>query len=161
VASAYHHVGLQVASIEAAAQFYIDSFDGRWLTKPMLADDPKQGEVMDGPPETAYRHCKIGFDRGAVELFEFVGPNRPAWATLGSKRRLPHFGMIVDDVDATLERVRAAGGKELWPAVTSWGDARNMYVADVDGNVIEVIDAPLEEVVATTIRLFPEADPGA
>jgi catechol 2,3-dioxygenase-like lactoylglutathione lyase family enzyme len=160
MANAFHHVALQVESLEAGAQFYIDSFDGRWLARPILIDTPSAADVMGGPPGTAFRSCKIGFDAGAVELFEFVGPNRPEWAD-DKPGRVPHFAMIVDDVEATLERVRAAGGIELWPEIVAWGDSKNMYVADPDGNVIEVKDASLEDVVATTYRMFPETDPGS
>jgi catechol 2,3-dioxygenase-like lactoylglutathione lyase family enzyme len=159
MASASHHVALQVSNIERGAGFYIDVFDGRWLARPVLLEDESVATFMGGPPGTAARFCKVGFDDGAVELFEFVGDARPAWAESMDVRRLPHFAIRVDDVPDTLERVRAAGGAELWPDVTYWGAAMNMYVADPDGNVIEVIDAPIEDVVATTIRLFPEADP--
>jgi catechol 2,3-dioxygenase-like lactoylglutathione lyase family enzyme len=116
---------------------------------------------MGGPPGTAFRSCKVGFAEGAVELFEFVGPERPAWATEGRSARVPHFAIVVDDVEATLKRVREAGGTELWPEIVAWGDSKNMYVADPDGNVIEVKDASLEDVVATTLRLYPAADPAA
>jgi catechol 2,3-dioxygenase-like lactoylglutathione lyase family enzyme len=162
MARANHHVALQVANLERAVGFYAATFDARWLSKPVLFDDSSAAVVMGGPVGTAFRHCKVGFDEGAVELFEFVGDRRPAWAEAPrGVPRLPHFAIVVEDVPATLARVRAAGGTELWPSVTRWGTAENMYVADLDGNVIEVIDAPLDDVVATTIRMFPEADPAA
>jgi catechol 2,3-dioxygenase-like lactoylglutathione lyase family enzyme len=162
VTSAFHHVALQVSSLERAAGFYIEAFDGRWLTAPLLLDDPSAAVVFGGPEGTAVRHCKIGFDAGAVELFEFTGDARPDWAApRGVVARLPHFAIVVDDVPATLERVRACGGTELWPSITHWGTAQSMYVADPDGNVVEVIDEPLEDVVATTLRLFPAARPSA
>src|SRR5690348_11161294 len=96
--SAYHHVAIQVADIDRAARFYIDVLEGHYLTLPVLMDQESAATVMDGPPGTAFKHCKVGFDAGAVEMFEFVGPHVPMWAIDRSVRRLPHFGLIVDDV---------------------------------------------------------------
>jgi catechol 2,3-dioxygenase-like lactoylglutathione lyase family enzyme len=150
---------LQVSSLERAAAFYIDAFDGRWLARSVLLDGPSVATFMGGPPGTSVEFCKVGFDEGAVELFEFVGDARPGWAESSEVRRLPHFAIRVEDVPATLERVRVAGGTELWPDIAHWGSATSMYVTDLDGNVIEVTDVPLEDDVATTLRLFPAADP--
>ena len=120
MASAYHHIGLQVSDLDRAAAFYIDVLDGHWLTMPILMDDEAAAEVMDGPPGTRFRHCKIGFDPGVVELFEFVGPNVPAWTEGRAWLRLPHFSIVVDDVRATLRLVEQAGGRRLWPEIRAW-----------------------------------------
>jgi predicted lactoylglutathione lyase len=60
-------------------------------------------------------------------------------------------------VDATLARVEAAGGTRLFDEVTPWGTARVIYVTDLDGNVLELLDAPLEVIVREAVRLFPQA----
>jgi catechol 2,3-dioxygenase-like lactoylglutathione lyase family enzyme len=114
---------------------------------------------MGGPAGTRFRHCLVGFDGGALELFEFVGPDMPDWARRRDERRLPHLAMRVDDVDAALERVERAGGRRLWPAPRSAGGIGNVYVADPDGNVLELIDAAIEAIAAATIAAAPESDP--
>ena len=53
-----------------------------------------------------------------------------------------------------------AGGHRLFDHVERFGRARVIYVADPDGNVIELLDSPLATIAAETIRMFPEAAPG-
>ena len=101
-------------------------------------------------------HPHRGRDRGAVLL-----PRRNP-ALLGeraSEGRLPHFGLQVDDVAAALEQVERAGGRRMFERVERWGRARVVYVADPDGNVIELLDAPVETIAEEAIRMFPDAAP--
>ena len=55
--------------------------------------------------------------------------------------------------------VEQAGGRRLWPEIRAWGEASTIYASDPDGNVFELIDAPIDEVVKTTIALYPDAKP--
>lgn len=154
-----HHQGLMVADLERAVAFYVGAFGGRQLTLPVILEGPAAEMVMDAPPGTRYEMSLVSIGSGAVELFRFVGPERPAWA--GRRPgRLPHFGLEVDDVAAALERVEHAGGHRLFDQVERFGRARVIYVADPDGNVIELLDSPLATIAAETIRMFPEAAPG-
>jgi predicted enzyme related to lactoylglutathione lyase len=72
---------------------------------------------------------------------------------------LPHFALVVDDVMAAIDRVERAGGSRLWAEPVSWSGATVMYVADPDGNPIELFDVSLEEIVERTLELFPESAP--
>jgi uncharacterized glyoxalase superfamily protein PhnB len=65
--------------------------------------------------------------------------------TVIAPERCPHGAITatelylhVDDLDAAIERLRAAGASELAPAAPRpWGDTA-AYYADPDGNVIAV-----------------------
>ena len=140
--SAFHHPGLRVTDIDRSARFYLDAFDGHWLTKPFVLEGEFPEVVMGGPPGVRFKVCHIGFDEGAVELFEFLEPAHP-----------------IEDVADALERVEALGGRRLWPDINPWGDANVIYVADPDENIVELTDAPLERIVELTIAAIPEADP--
>jgi len=160
VVRAGHHQGLLVSDLERAVGFYVEALAGRRLTGTVRLEGPAAEMVMDGPRGTRYEMAIVGFDAGAVELFCFAGSRRPPWADGAHGRRLPHLGIQVDDVDLVLERVERAGGRRLFAQVERWGKARVVYAADPDGNVIELLDAPLEAIVAAAVRRFG-GPPGA
>jgi catechol 2,3-dioxygenase-like lactoylglutathione lyase family enzyme len=116
---------------------------------------------MGGPRGVRFKVCHIGFDLGAVELFEFLEPVHPIDVVHPSRGNLIHFGLQVEDVGEALERVEAAGGRRLWPGINPWGAASVIYVADPDENIVELIDVSLERIVELVIEAIPEADPRA
>ena len=147
-----------VGDLERAVRFYAEAFGGEPLTLPVLLEGRAAEQVMDGPAGTRYSMCLIRIGAATVELFSFHGDIRPSWAR-ASEGRLPHFGLQVDDVEAALEQVERAGGRRLFERVERWGRARVVYVADPDGNVIELLDAPVETIAEEAIRMFPDAAP--
>lgn len=153
-----HHTGVLVADIDRAAAFYIDALDAHYLFRPAVNSGEGAQYVLGGEDDVAFTFCYLGFRTGAIELMQFL-QGAPDWAKEPPRGRLPHFALVVDDVDATLERVLAAGGTAVWPAPIDWGGAKVMYVADLDGNPIELFDTPLEGIVARTLELFPDSAP--
>lgn len=148
-----------MSDLDRAAEFYLGALDGHWLFKPATNPGPGAQAVFGGGPETAFRFCYIGFESGAVELIEFTA-EPPAWAAGGAAGRLlPHFGLVVDDVEATTARIERAGGSRVWPRPAKWGSATVMYAADPDGNPFELFDVSLEGIVDLTIEMFPESAP--
>ena len=153
-----HHTGVLVSDIDRAAAFYLDALDGHWLFKPAVNRGEAARAVFGGTEDCAFAFCYIGFRSGAVELIQFLD-GAPEFARDPQRGPLPHFGVVVDDVAETTARVARAGGRRLWDEPVSWGGATVMYVADVDGNAIELFDVPLEEIVERTIEMFPESRP--
>jgi len=153
-----HHVGVLVSDIERSARFYIEALDAHWLFKPAVNRGPGAQAVFGGDDQTAFAFCYLGFDSGAVELIQFLS-SPPEFARDPQRAPLPHFGLVVDDVAKSTERVEAAGGSRVWKEPVSWGGATVMYVADPDGNAIELFDVPLEGIVERTITMFPESAP--
>ena len=151
-------MGVLVSDIERAARFYIEALDGHWLFKPAVNSGPGAHTVFGGGPDTAFAFCYIGFETGAVELIQFLD-GAPEFARDPRRAPLPHFGLVVDDVAKSTERVEAAGGRRVWRKPVSWGGATVMYVADPDGNAIELFDVPLEGIVERTIAMFPDSAP--
>lgn len=153
-----HHTGILVSDMERSARFYIDVLDGHYLFKPTPMAGENARKTFGGGPDAEVLFCYIGFDEGAVELVQFT--NDPADYAIDPKpSRLPHFAIVVDDVKETIARVEAGGGSRVWEEPVDWNGALVCYVADPDGNVMELFDSPLEDIVEMTLGMFPESAP--
>jgi predicted enzyme related to lactoylglutathione lyase len=58
-----------------------------------------------------------------------------------------HFGLTVDDVSDTLDRVEARGGTRVF-SPRRVGEITYCYCRDPDGNVIELADDGMDRIVA-------------
>ena len=56
--------------------------------------------------------------------------------------------------------MEAEGGR-LLHEIISWGNYKLVFIADPDGNVIELADASIRELVRSTVVSFPEANVSA
>jgi catechol 2,3-dioxygenase-like lactoylglutathione lyase family enzyme len=151
-----HHQGILVSDLDRAVAFYAEALGGRPLTRPFVLEGAAAAAVMNGDERTAYAMCLVALGSGAIELFAFRG-EAPEWAARDRRARLPHLGVRVEDVDAALAAVERAGGTRQWPVIGRWGRARVIYVADPDGNVLELLDAPVEDIAEAAVRMFPDA----
>ena len=86
--------------------------------------------------------CMIAGGNLWLELFEFANPagkakdpNYPV-----SDRGISHFGMTVDDIHATYDKLKAAGVPIHGRLQTfAGGGMRAAYCRDPDGNVFEIM----------------------
>jgi catechol 2,3-dioxygenase-like lactoylglutathione lyase family enzyme len=147
MASAYHHVGIRVGDIDAAARFYTAVLGARVLVKPYTIT----GQIADqitGCREATMHMCQLGLDEGFIELFQFETseppPERPVPYV---HQNVLHFGIRVDDVVGALDRVEAQGGARVF-SPRRLGNMTYCYCRDPDGNVIELADASMDRVVA-------------
>lgn len=156
-----HHVALRVTNIERALRFYVDAFEGTILTAPYLREGPEVELTWGGLVGVSYLVSHIAFEVGAIELFQFRVPAEPSpREPLDPGAAILHFGMRVDNVEACLAGVERAGGRRLWPEIrTLAADASVIYVADPDGNVIELSDASIERIAQLVILGHPHARP--
>lgn len=120
------HLVLYVRDIDASAAFYTDVLGFR----PVIDRPPGQRGVM-------YRTAS---DRTHHELLIVEGA--PDWApvAVGDRLGLFHFGLKIGDSDAELNEAAAelrTAGVEITSAVDH-GATRSLYVADPDGNEIEL-----------------------
>ena len=95
---------------------------------------------MDIPGVTG-RMCMIGRGNLNLELFEFTEakPRDPEYPV--SARGISHFGITVEDIDATYNKLTAAGVRVHCPVVTFFGGTmRAAYCRDPDGNVFEILE---------------------
>lgn len=141
------HVAVRVASIDKATEFYRRALGARILTDPFPVDGPL-AEGIAGAPGARFLMRQIGFDRGVMELVQLDGGQStgriPAYAL-----NILHIGVEVDDVPLAMERIRAAGGRIVVP-LTAWGSAQLCFCTDLDGVVLELADAPIEDLLVHT-----------
>jgi catechol 2,3-dioxygenase-like lactoylglutathione lyase family enzyme len=146
-----------------AIAFYGGAFDAQPLTAPYRREGPEAETTWGGLRGVSYQVCHLAFDAGVIELFRFdspggLAPNSPLDPTAGQL----HFGMHVDDVAATLARVESCGGSRLWPEIRQMAeDVAIIYVADPDGNVIELADATMSRIAGVIIASQHDAVVGA
>jgi catechol 2,3-dioxygenase-like lactoylglutathione lyase family enzyme len=154
-----HHHAILVADQEASIEFYASAFGARLLFGPIELRGHAAAEILDGPRGLCFRLAMLGLSEGAVELFELVGEEVPAWPL--ERGRLPHLALEVASVTDSIERVKRAGGRPLFDQPQVFGSTLMTYVADLDGNVVELLEASAEEVARQMVSAFPNAAPGA
>jgi catechol 2,3-dioxygenase-like lactoylglutathione lyase family enzyme len=148
MASSNHHVGMRVSDLERAAKFYEDAFGATRMCDAFGIDGELAEMVTVGPKGVAVKLLPMSFEQGgAIELFEFTEPRKPMVATHASEDNLMHYAIQVEDTDAALVRAEAAGATRIWPEVLPMGKLRIVYVTDPDGNVIEILDGTMDEVI--------------
>jgi catechol 2,3-dioxygenase-like lactoylglutathione lyase family enzyme len=145
-ASCNHHIALRVADVDRAVAFYRAAFG----VTPLLAETMEiDGEVaemtVNGPPGTKLAIQMLTFPAGgAVELFAFAEPSRPNLPIDPWEANLMHFAVQVEDVEEALGKAVAAGAEQIWPEVLEMDPLRIVYIRDLDGNVIELINESME-----------------
>ena len=104
----FNHVGISVTDLDRSMAFYREMFGMEPLGDPFPFSGPQFCEIMD-IPEVQGRMCMIASGNLWLELFEFADskPKDPAYPV--SDRGISHFGLTVDDVQATFDKLKAQG----------------------------------------------------
>lgn len=84
----------------------------------------------------------LAMDLGWIATLAGDGASHPQLSLMtegGSGAPVPRLSVEVDDIDAVLERVRAAGiPVDYGPVVEPWG-VRRFFVRDPDGHLVNVL----------------------
>jgi len=125
-----HHVGLPVSDLERSIAWYCDALG---LTHEFTAQVPEGVAI-------AFLVAPAG---EKLELFA-VDATDAAWEgpIPALRAGVAHTGWTVDDLDAVHARAVEAGGRSVWAPRDSPEPGRRMaFVADPDGNLVELISA--------------------
>jgi catechol 2,3-dioxygenase-like lactoylglutathione lyase family enzyme len=140
------HVGISVESIDRAIAFYTELL-GMELLTPVFPLEGSLYEEILALEGVKGRMCVVRKGALQLELFEFDRPS-PASKDANyavSDRGISHFGIQVDDIDATYERLSAAGVRFHCSVKTFPRGVKATYGRDMDGNVFELVQmAPAE-----------------
>ena len=124
---AINHVHIRAADPHASAAWYEKHFGAKVLSaREVMPGTITIGMELEGPVRLNISSQKEGSpqDRPVAEL------NR-----LG----LEHFGFVVDDIDADMERLEAAGVRVVLPITEVAGGGRLSYVEGPDDVLIELV----------------------
>ncbi|WFE54383.1 VOC family protein [Micromonospora sp. WMMD1155] len=149
-----NHIGITVPDIEAAKTFFVEAFGAQVIYQSFGPEDPpRQGpefeRAVGAHPGTVVRAqamVKIGTGPD-FELFEMHGPQQ-AEPVRPSDFGITHFGLYTDDIDASVERLRRAGGTPLTeprpiPYTTEQGPGNRVcYCRTPWGTTMEFITTP-------------------
>ena len=141
--STVDHTGITVASLEDGLAFWVGALGFRHLYTWKFENTPFI-ENLVGVPGAALSLAMVEGHGHRVELLEYSAPAyrkafRPRSCDVGSV----HLGLYVDDMDAALARVAAAGWTPVAEPQTVRGGERDgmrlIYVRGPDGVTIEFI----------------------
>lgn len=140
----FGHLGICVTSLAASVPFYRDLLGFRALTRVHVSGaDADRLLGLAGVDQTT-----VFLERDGVRLalFEFRSP-KPLGS--GKPRAMNEVGMAaimlrVDDLDATLEKMRAAGTRILEDTRTDYPayGSRLVFLTDPDGTLIQLVEIP-------------------
>jgi catechol 2,3-dioxygenase-like lactoylglutathione lyase family enzyme len=153
-----HHVALRVVDLARAERFYANAFGARRRSDPFLREGAAAEAITRGPAGVRFWMCHLELPRGGLlELISFEQPRLPARPVHPSAGNIVHLAIQVDSAAETLRLVEENGGSRVWPELRSVAGsaAQVIYVTDPDGNVVEAIEASVEELLEAVTRRPP------
>ena len=154
IARGIDHIGLTVGDIAAAERFLIDGLGAEFIyetlnrTMPPF-EGPATEKMMQGPPGlkvSIIRMYKIAQGPG-IELFEYSDVEGQRPPLRGCDVGWQHIALYVDDMEAAIERARAAGAEllnEPWALTRAESGPGNRFcfIKAPFGALIELITYP-------------------
>lgn len=140
-----HHVGITVSDLERSLDFYADLLGGERVG-PYERSGPRI-DAVTGYPGIVVRQAFVGTPGGAtvVELLQYVNGSDVVIDPDNGHVGAVHVAVTVDDLGATLDRLRARGVAAISePIVVSEPLAghRVVYVLDPDRVRVELVEPP-------------------
>jgi catechol 2,3-dioxygenase-like lactoylglutathione lyase family enzyme len=138
-----HHTGCTVADLDRSVAFYRDL-----LGFEVVLSQEKQGGYLGaivGYPDAHVRMAQVKLPRSdhRLELFQYLAPE-PLRAEIEPRTIGPtHVCLIVGDLRAVYERLRAAGVDSFFSSPIEVDTGRNagglaLYLRDPDGVILEL-----------------------
>lgn len=137
----FHHLAISVADMARSLAFYQQMFEMEQVCPPFPFSGEKHERVL-ALPGVAGRMAVLAKDGFFLELFEFDHP-RPAAKDPNypvADHGLTHFGVVVEDIEATYQRLVDAGVRFHSPVTQFPGGMKAAYGRDPDGNVFELLE---------------------
>ena len=138
------HLGICVTSLAKSVPFYRDLLGFRAMTETDVRG--ADADKLLGLPGIDQTTVFLERDNLRLALFEFRSPRSPAPA---ERRTMNEPGLAaimlrVDNLDATLEKMRAASVRVLDDTRTDYPEynSKLVFVTDPDGTMIELVEIP-------------------
>lgn len=140
-----HHVGISVRNLERSIVFYTELM-GMEIAAPTFPLNAPDLEQIMALPALQGRMCVVRKGSLLIELFEFAHP-KPLMKDADypvSDLGISHFGIEVEDLEATYQRLFAAGVRFHSPVMRFPRGVKATYGRDPDGNVFELLEISTE-----------------
>jgi len=142
------HVGLTVADLDRAVEFWCGRLGFRLLNRVTETGPDIASLIGEDSVELEIADLDAG-DGRIIELIRYARPaGRPVWAR-SSDPGSSHIALRVDDLDAALERIQDSPARQIsrHPVLLhdpggGWDGVACCYIADPDGNIIELVQRP-------------------
>lgn len=136
-----HHFALTVSDMDRSLAFYTGLFGLEVASdREVVRDYVEQITAVPGAHQRLVHLAGYG---QRLELLEYKAPRGESRARALQDAGSAHVCFLTDDLDAEVERLRAAGVTfRSLPVVTTSGPnrgGRGIYVEDPDGNAVEVV----------------------
>jgi glyoxylase I family protein len=139
------HIGICVSDLSRALAFYCDLLGFRPLSETSIFADPLSAKLLRLPEVD---QTTVFVERDGVRLALFAY-RKPGTLRASEPRPMNQTGMAalmlrVDDLDATVAKIRAAGFPVLDDTLIEhpgYG-SKLLFVTDADGTLIELIEIP-------------------
>jgi lactoylglutathione lyase len=129
----FDHVGLSVADLEAAEQFYTSAFGFERQLVFELSPHPIRGMMMTHPSGCRFELFEHAESAPGVKA---AGPIE-AHATHGYN----HFALSAPDIDAVFAAALEAGARPvIEPRPSPEPGVRFAFLADPEGNLVELVE---------------------
>jgi catechol 2,3-dioxygenase-like lactoylglutathione lyase family enzyme len=128
----FHHTGLSVADLDRAKKWYAEVLGMAEGFAFEIAPAAVRGLFMEGHGTRVELIERTGSAPG-------IGGQDPSAALL--TRGFGHIAFTTDDLDATYAELVARGATPVWdPRPSPEPAVRMAFIADLDGNLIEVME---------------------
>ena len=140
-----HHVGITVADLERAIDFYHGVLGLGFVSEPSpVFDAPSLGPAV-GVPGAALRQVNLALGDTILELLEYVKPESPVAAPLPQNALgAQHVAFLVDDITSKKAELETKGVQFYSDVnvvdegvIAGW---RWVYFADPEGNALELVE---------------------
>lgn len=138
------HASVTVANLDRSLRFYHGL-----LKIPVLGRGVDEGPPIAGSAGSArsrFRYADLDLGKGQIlELLQYLRPRRRPLRPTPFAPGGGHIGILVEDLDAALGRLRAAGVRAQFDPIrleapSWWAGARVVYVSDPDGTTVELVE---------------------
>lgn len=150
-AAQIHHVGLTVGELNRSAEFYARHFGLREVARNEL-----RGRMISRQVDLEEAVIDVALLAGENMLLELLCYRSPRGVAYGGRAcdpGAPHVCMVVEDLKATYEALRAAGAALHAEPARLGAGTWMMYVRDPDGIMVEVIEPSDDLSLATLLGL--------
>jgi catechol 2,3-dioxygenase-like lactoylglutathione lyase family enzyme len=137
------HVGLCVSDMERSLRFYRDLLGFRFESELRIGGEPT--DTLLGLRDVTLHAVYLARDGVRLELLHFASPPAPPRrARVMNEHGLTHLSFRVEDLEATMAALRAAGERILDETVIripAFGAAA-CFVVDPNGQLLELVQSP-------------------